>query len=392
MTLVKDLRRRFSNYYDSLELLRIVLHNGVPFPLSFTVKITQKEITNNYGEIKEAISEIERFCDAFALDIEYKNVRHKVFGTQSVPYKIICQTHDAFFAVVRKKEEFEYRLKLANDLITKVPPIRSFILSNIKQFVEYDQKWPQLIQVILFFLKNPRPNKFIRALDIPGVDTKFIEENKKILSKLFDYILPTTSFNSKITGVARNKFERKYYLKYEQPRVRFRVLDQTMSIAGMTDLEIPLSQFLMIDVKCRNVLIVENKMNGLIIPDCENTLLIFGMGYAVHLLKNVDWLKDKNIFYWGDIDTHGFAILSLLRGYFPHVRSVLMDYATLKKYQHLAGKENVEKRTTSVLSNLTEDETILYRDLCTNRYGEYVRLEQERIGFNYCWEKISKQL
>ena len=36
-----------------------------------------------------------------------------------------------------------------------------------------------------------------------------------------------------------------------------------------------------------------------------------------------------DLVYWGDLDTHGFAILNRLRECFPHARSMLMDRATL---------------------------------------------------------------
>ena len=29
------------------------------------------------------------------------------------------------------------------------------------------------------------------------------------------------------------------------------------------------------------------------------------------------WLLEKEIYYWGDIDTHGFAIFNQLRGFLP---------------------------------------------------------------------------
>ncbi len=35
-------------------------------------------------------------------------------------------------------------------------------------------------------------------------------------------------------------------------------------------------------------------------------------------LAEASWLKERDLFYWGDIDTHGFAILDQLRGHFPH--------------------------------------------------------------------------
>jgi hypothetical protein len=83
--------------------------------------------------------------------------------------------------------------------------------------------------------------------------------------------------------------------------------------------------------------------------------------------------------YWGDIDTHGFAILSRLRGRFPHVRSMLMDRETLLTHKDQWVRE--PSPVTGLLSGLTADEAALYADLAGDVYGDRVRLEQERVAF-----------
>ena len=62
-------------------------------------------------------------------------------------------------------------------------------------------------------------------------------------------------------------------------------------------------------------------------------MLIFGGGYAVSRVAGLPWLRDVPLYYWGDIDTHGFRILDLLRSRFPEVRSMLMDRATLLAHE-----------------------------------------------------------
>lgn len=93
-----------------------------------------------------------------------------------------------------------------------------------------------------------------------------------------------------------------------------------------------------------------------------------------------DWLAGKTLFYWGDIDTHGFRILNRVRAAWPHTRSLLMDRATLMAHQPLWGRE--PKPIHHDLPHLDPHERVLYRDLADNRLGDQVRLEQERIGFD----------
>lgn len=93
--------------------------------------------------------------------------------------------------------------------------------------------------------------------------------------------------------------------------------------------------------------------------------------------------RGENIAYWGDIDTHGFAILDSLRKYFPLAASFLMDRSTLMTHALQWGEEPLDKRHTLPLSRLVDDEAALYDDLRDDRIRPQLRLEQERIGYRW---------
>jgi hypothetical protein len=86
------------------------------------------------------------------------------------------------------------------------------------------------------------------------------------------------------------------------------------------------------------------------------------------------------VVYWGDIDTHGFAILNRLRHHLPHARSMLHGPS------HPAGTPGpldhraVPNRLN--LDRLDQAESALYADLISDSYAPSVRLEQERISFS----------
>ena len=92
-------------------------------------------------------------------------------------------------------------------------------------------------------------------------------------------------------------------------------------------------------------------------------------------------MKNCSLYYWGDIDTHGFGILEQLRGYFDHVVSFLMDRLTLDAHAGFWGNEDKPLRVD--LQRLTPAEKSLYDDLRDNRIRAGLRLEQEHIGFHW---------
>ena len=112
-------------------------------------------------------------------------------------------------------------------------------------------------------------------------------------------------------------------------------------------------------------------------------MVVFGLGYGLERLAEVDWLRRVAVHYWGDIDTHGFGILNRLRANLPEARSFLMDRATLQAHRALWGREPADRRYTGDTSRLKRDEYALFEDLLADRDGERVRLEQERIGYGW---------
>jgi hypothetical protein len=107
--------------------------------------------------------------------------------------------------------------------------------------------------------------------------------------------------------------------------------------------------------------------------------VIFGLGYSLDVLSGAAWMRNCEIYYWGDIDTHGFAMLNRLRTRFPQVRSILMDHDTLLSHRSLWVQEDKPFRGT--LLTLNPDERALFDALVRNQHGDRIRLEQERIPF-----------
>jgi hypothetical protein len=147
----------------------------------------------------------------------------------------------------------------------------------------------------------------------------------------------------------------------------------------LSDISVPASQFAELESTVQRIFITENDINGLVFPEVRDAAVIFGLGYALDRLADVRWLHDKAIYYWGDIDTHGFAILDRLRATFPHAASLLMDHETLIEHRLLWVQE--EARHPGPLPRLTAAEESVFDILIADRLGERVRLEQERIGF-----------
>lgn len=92
------------------------------------------------------------------------------------------------------------------------------------------------------------------------------------------------------------------------------------------------------------------------------------------------------ITYWGDLDTHGFAILDRLRAWLPQTRSVPMDRETLLVHRERWVVE--ERPARSALTRLSANEAELHGDLVSDDLGFKVRLEQERIDWDWAQARL----
>ena len=212
---------------------------------------------------------------------------------------------------------------------------------------------------------------YLRQVDVPGVDTKFIERHKGVLTELLDAQLNPSRVNAAVSD-----FAGRYGFLRRPGYVRFRVPG---GFRGFSELSARTDEFAAAPEGITRAYVIENEITYLAFPPAGNAIAIFGGGYAVSVLESLAWLADRELFYWGDIDTHGFAILSRLRRRFPHARSLLMDRATLLAHR---GQWVAEpSQAAADPGHLLPPEAELYRDLVAGTLGDAVRLEQERVSF-----------
>lgn len=127
------------------------------------------------------------------------------------------------------------------------------------------------------------------------------------------------AYDASITGLSKYGFERRFGFLYDEPSIRYRILDESiLPCSGYRDVSVNSSEFARHDIQgCHTVFITENKVNGLAFPPFKGGVVIFGLGYGVGDVATAAWLREKRVIYWGDIDTHGYGILSMLRGKIP---------------------------------------------------------------------------
>jgi len=322
-----------------------------------------------------AISSSSKEKKGFGYTLEFQKVKTKHLGTQDIPIAIYFDSEKDLLKYLDKEKEFAFFKLDCEKIISTFPELKDWAFQNPSKIIQNQPVWEGILKVCFYFKNNPKPNLYIRELPV-SVHTKFIEHNKSVLRELLNLIIEP-HINSQ-----ENDFEKRFNLKYSEPLVRFKVLDKNLSqtyFSGIDDISIPVSQFDKLKLPLKKVLIVENKTTlytTLTLSKMEKTIAIFGQGNAVSNIQNTKWLNEIMVLYWGDIDVHGFEMLSMTRRHFAQTQSILMDRATFDKFfENEEGKPSTN--TTELILN--EKERELYELLKTNNW----RLEQEKIPSVY---------
>ncbi len=371
-----EMIQKLKKFYISGDIFKSYIEGKNILPITVKLKkITQKDITQNFTTIQKEIKKLKELN----LPLVYKEFSFKNIGSQRLPVEVRFENLQEYLNFIAKLDEYEKFKETYQNIVKKYPSFKELFLKKPFWVLEYHDKWKRILRVIDFMIEYKNPNCYIRELSIKDVDTKFIEKHKKFLDILLSNILQKEPLSS----LSDFAFEKRYGFKYPLPEVRFRILDKNHYIPGLSDLSLTIKEFEKLNLDIKRVFIIENKITFLSFFDVSDSIVIFGSGYKISILKGIEWLKDKEIIYWGDIDEDGFAILSNLRGYFPQTKSICMDIETIEEFSHLKVEYDKKSSIKENISNLTYKEMIVYERLKNDFYGKNFRLEQERIPFEY---------
>ena len=395
-----DLRAQVQKLWDKGDLLRpLVQGDAMPAKRLRLVGPTSSELTERFDAVRAWMADLRQVtrtpgsaAPKAGYRITLREFRHRVLGHSAVPDEVWLDTLEDAWALIGKAKDarrFNVLLQLTRE---QYPALLSALSPWLEKrpltALALADEWARLLAVVVWLQSHPRPGLYLRQVDLGGVDSKFFEAHRGVLAELLDLSLPAESIDPSASGLSG--FCRRYGFKDKPLRIRFRVLDPAVSLlpqAVAQDITLTQADFEALNPPVRDVFITENEVNFLAFPPIAHSLVIFGAGYGFEVLAAAPWLQNCRIHYWGDLDTHGFAILDQLRAHLPQTQSLLMDHATLMAHAAQWGTE--PQPVLRDLPRLTAVENAVYNQLRDNRLGSKLRLEQERIGFGWLQQALA---
>lgn len=370
-----DVRAALRARWDSGDLLRMRLTGRPVAPLVLPVRgPSAREVADRFGEVQDWVAgwQAARLEPA---RLETAALGGRLIGVNQVPKRVVLDTDDDVWTALRAAADVREFDRLVATTAAELPAGLSWVAAKPHEALAHADDWPRILAVVRWILRRGGAQVYLRQVDVPGVDTKFIEHRRSVLGALLARSLPADRID---VSAPATDLARRFGLRGKPDTVRFRSFDP--ADGPYSELAVRVEELARFPFAARSVVVVENEVSYLAFPSVPGAAVLLGGGYAVSRLAALPWLADRDVVYWGDLDTHGLRALDRLRRFAPGARSMLMDCATL--LAHRAHWSREPEPVTEHLPLLTSDEQAVYQALIRNEHGDRVRLEQERIRFS----------
>jgi hypothetical protein len=384
-----DIEAKLRRQWRSGEILQ-AWAGRAPFP-AVEVPLrgpSASELADHLDDARRWAASIERASrQGRCFTIESKTVGGRHFGRTELPGRAVIADYSQAWEMLGTRADvaaFDEILALS----APVPVAHKWVLTHPLKAIGLASEWTAILAARDWLDWNRGSGLFLRQIDAPGADTKLIERHRGVLAELLGVTGAASGFTQALG----------YSVKPSFVRIRFDPALLGMP-AAITEAEFRLDELLELGAgepglgdRIEHALIVENEISYLSVPVPAGGVVVWGRGYDAGIPSSLDWLQQADargmVRYWGDIDTHGFAILNRVRARLPNARSMLMNRETLLAHRERWGTEPAP--TTAALNRLTDAESSLYADLVTDRYAPGLRLEQERIDWAWVERRLAR--
>jgi hypothetical protein len=375
-TTPEDVTAKVRRSWDDGTLLR--LHaTDTPFK---TIEIPLRgpkasEIGDDLGAVRDWVANLDAGRrDDGRYTLQWRAIGGRHIGRNELPARAVVSSFEQAWALLGVREAVR-RFDELLAVVDSHPAVRSWVIAHPHRALELHDDIPRLVAAHAWLDAHRNSGLYLREISAPGVDTKFAEKHRPVLAAMLG--VPTTA----------GGFLSALGLRSKPELVRIRPAPSLGLPASVTELAMRAAELAELSIQPRAAIVVENEITYLSVDVPKDGIVIWGKGFEVDRVGKLPWLVDVDISYWGDIDTHGFAILDRLRAWLPQTRSILMDRETLLAHRDRWVSE--DRPAASSLTRLTPSERDLFADLVADALGERVRLEQERVDWGWAEQRLA---
>jgi hypothetical protein len=240
----------------------------------------------------------------------------------------------------------------------------------------------QLVDAIAQMRRGMGEGFYLRALPLRGIDTKLVERHRVLIETLLDGWLD---------GEVREAGGLLAWLgclSKGQDRLMLRLLcpDLRAQFWSIDQMWVTSDVLVRMSPKAARVLVVENDVAGLLLPDMSGTLAVVGSGSNLAWLS-APWVQHSRVGYWGDLDSWGLRLLARARECVSHLEPLMMDLETWAA--HPSAVVDELEPCEMPAAGLSDAEACLFNQIRWRAEGPG-RLEQEKLSSAWIHQRVKE--
>jgi hypothetical protein len=368
----EEIKKKALNKYTAY--LKSIINNDTYFPLE--IKGNKQISTQEYSKAFEAFTTFynnSKEKKGYGYSFEYEKTK-KIKIT-----RIYFETEEDYLKFIEKESQTNSFKNNIKTLRSTLDISDETLISNVSKISKWDVKFcTNIARISSFIINNPQSNLYQRELPI-AVHTKFLEKNITVITSFISNFIPLKNVDNKYQKLGL--LDKSFLIKIRSTSP-FKIFDSKNNLSCSSEtITLTPKEFEQFKHSSKTIFVVENETTFYNFPIKENELCLYSGGFSILSFKNNSYLRENSLFYFGDLDEHGFAIFSMFKDVYPNAKSIFMNMKCLMEFKKYKAEGKEYKGSLQNLNN--EEETCFKYLKETNS-----RLEQEKIPTSY----IKKEL
>lgn len=370
-----ELREKLARQWDNAKLRAERLLPPGNWPLCLTIGKPSAKIFAEQPQ--RVLQHVQLWRQVAVGRVEWEEVSYRASdGPVSMPLRWIMNgPSDWINAAADARVSREFRL--LEEIIEQVDPIFHPLLVSHRSLWRNKGSQDIISAARLASRLEPGCAKGLplRLLSGQGVDTKFIENNISLLTRLLDV---------RFSGEASEQGLTTFLDAFDESSHWVLVVPLSPGLLPFKKCRVTTAELAETTLPASRVLMIDNEQCLHQLPALSDTIAVLGCGLDVQWLSSVV-LDKKRVAYWGDMDSWGLLMLARARRCRPTLDVLLMNRELFEQYaSHSAVPEPV-KAQEAIPDGLLNEEGDFYRYLTCLPRG---RLEQEFLPAEVVGEEL----
>src|SRR5699024_6597956 len=155
---------------------------------------TANEIGDDTTRVRAWIDELKQAENRRWYRIEYKQVGGRYVGRNQIPVRALVSTWDEVWNLLGVRREVATLMSLKEG--SRHERTRGWLVAKPLQALQSATQWSQIEAAHEWLERNRHSWRYLREIDVAGVDTKFVESHRSVLAELLDVPAAASKFTS----------------------------------------------------------------------------------------------------------------------------------------------------------------------------------------------------